>query len=64
MLLDQCGFTETDVPNQAGKCFVVTGANAGVGFEISRVLAARARECCWAVASRAGPMRRLRASSG
>ncbi|MBB3812005.1 NAD(P)-dependent dehydrogenase (short-subunit alcohol dehydrogenase family) [Xanthomonas arboricola] len=41
MLLDQSGFTETDVPNQAGKCFVVTGANAGVGFEISRVLAAR-----------------------
>ncbi|MBB5767384.1 oxidoreductase [Xanthomonas euroxanthea] len=40
MLLDQSGFTETDVPNQAGKCFVVTGANAGVGFEISRVLAA------------------------
>ncbi|NJC36679.1 NAD(P)-dependent dehydrogenase (short-subunit alcohol dehydrogenase family) [Xanthomonas arboricola] len=41
MLLDQSGFTETDVPNQAGKCFIVTGANAGVGFEISRVLAAR-----------------------
>ncbi|NIK39627.1 NAD(P)-dependent dehydrogenase (short-subunit alcohol dehydrogenase family) [Xanthomonas arboricola] len=41
MLLDQSGFTETDVPNQAGKCFIVTGANAGVGFEITRVLAAR-----------------------
>ena len=35
------GFTETDVPDQSGKCFIVTGANAGVGFEVSRVLAAR-----------------------
>lgn len=35
------GFTETDVPDQSGKCFIVTGANAGVGFELSRVLAAR-----------------------
>ncbi|WP_115045311.1 oxidoreductase [Xanthomonas arboricola] len=41
MLLDRRGFTETDVPDQAGKCFIVTGANAGVGFELSRVLAAR-----------------------
>ncbi|RMR07882.1 oxidoreductase [Pseudomonas syringae group genomosp. 7] len=37
----QKGFTETDVPEQSGKCFVVTGANAGVGFETARVLAAR-----------------------
>src|SRR5436190_6691428 len=35
------GFTEADVPDQSGKCFIVTGANAGVGFEIARVLAAR-----------------------
>ena len=34
------GFTEADVPNQTGKSFIVTGANAGVGFEIARVLAA------------------------
>ena len=38
---DHKGFTETDVPDQSGKCFIVTGANAGVGFELSRVLAAR-----------------------
>lgn len=35
------GFTEADVAQQAGKSFIVTGANAGVGFEIARVLAAR-----------------------
>lgn len=35
------GFTEADVPDQSGKTFIVTGANAGVGFEIARVLAAR-----------------------
>jgi NAD(P)-dependent dehydrogenase (short-subunit alcohol dehydrogenase family) len=35
------GFTEADVPDQSGKCFVVTGANTGLGFEVSRVLAAR-----------------------
>jgi NAD(P)-dependent dehydrogenase (short-subunit alcohol dehydrogenase family) len=35
------GFTEANVPDLRGKCFVVTGANAGVGFEIARVLAAR-----------------------
>jgi NAD(P)-dependent dehydrogenase (short-subunit alcohol dehydrogenase family) len=35
------GFIEANVPNQTGKSFIVTGANAGVGFEIARVLAAR-----------------------
>ncbi|WP_454797076.1 oxidoreductase [Novosphingobium lindaniclasticum] len=35
------GFTAADVPGQAGKCFLVTGANTGLGFETTRVLAAR-----------------------
>ena len=35
------GFTDADVSDQSGKCFIVTGANAGIGFEASRVLAAR-----------------------
>ncbi|MEI9947902.1 MAG: oxidoreductase [Pseudomonadota bacterium] len=35
------GFTEVDVVDQSGKCFLVTGANSGLGFEATRVLAAR-----------------------
>ncbi|MBD8575737.1 SDR family NAD(P)-dependent oxidoreductase [Pseudomonas syringae] len=35
------GFIDTDVPDQSGKCFIVTGANTGLGYEITRVLAAR-----------------------
>jgi NAD(P)-dependent dehydrogenase (short-subunit alcohol dehydrogenase family) len=35
------GFTDADVPDQSGKAFLVTGANAGIGFEIARALAAR-----------------------
>jgi len=35
------GFSENDVIDQSGKTFVVTGANSGLGFEITRVLAAR-----------------------
>lgn len=35
------GFTAADVPSQDGKCFVITGANAGIGFEAAKVLAAK-----------------------
>ena len=35
------GFTAADVPSQEGKCFIVTGANAGIGFETAKVLAAK-----------------------
>ncbi len=35
------GFTDADVSDQSGKCFIVTGANTGIGFEVSRVLASR-----------------------
>src|SRR3546814_11975668 len=35
------GFTADDVPAQAGRSFLVTGANAGIGFEVSKILAAR-----------------------
>lgn len=35
------GFTAKDVPDQSGRCFMVTGANTGLGFETSKVLASR-----------------------
>ena len=35
------GFAASDVPAQDGKTFLVTGANAGIGFETAKVLAAR-----------------------
>ncbi|MDR6835026.1 MULTISPECIES: oxidoreductase [unclassified Sphingopyxis] len=35
------GFTADDVSAQTGRIFLVTGANAGIGFETTKVLAAR-----------------------
>ncbi len=35
------GFTDDDVTQQAGKTFLVTGANTGIGFETSKALAAK-----------------------
>jgi len=35
------GFTADDVSVQTGRTFLVTGANAGIGFEVSKILAAR-----------------------
>ena len=34
-------FTAADVPDQSGKCFIVTGANTGIGFEAAKVLAGK-----------------------
>ncbi len=35
------GFTGTDLPDQSGKCFIVTGANTGIGFEAAKALAGK-----------------------
>ncbi|KAJ5634028.1 Short-chain dehydrogenase/reductase SDR [Penicillium herquei] len=32
------GFTEKDIPSQKGRVFIVTGGNAGVGFELCKIL--------------------------
>ncbi len=32
------GFSAADVPDQHGKCFIITGANAGIGLEAAKVL--------------------------
>ena len=35
------GFTEADIPEQAGKTFFITGANTGIGYEAARAIAMR-----------------------
>jgi NAD(P)-dependent dehydrogenase (short-subunit alcohol dehydrogenase family) len=47
------GFTDKDVPSQAGKCIVVTGANTGIGFAAAEVLAARGARMLLACRSKA-----------
>ncbi len=47
------GFTADNVPDLAGKVFVVTGANTGLGFETAKVLAARGGEVVMACRSEA-----------
>jgi len=34
-------FTAADVPDQTGRCFIVTGANTGIGYEAAKILAAK-----------------------
>jgi len=35
------GWIEANIPAQDGKLFLVTGANSGLGYEVSRALAHR-----------------------
>lgn len=46
-------FTAADVPDQSGKCFIVTGANTGIGFEAARVLAGKGARVLLACRSKA-----------
>ena len=39
--MNKRGFTDANVPDQSGRCFMVTGANTGLGFETAQVLASR-----------------------
>ena len=47
------GFTAKDVHDQSGRCFMVTGANTGIGFEAVKVLAARGGRVLLACRNRA-----------
>lgn len=60
------GFTAADVTDQSGKCFVVTGANTGLGFETARVLASRGARivlACRDAAKANDAMNRIRAET-
>lgn len=39
--MDRRGFTDADVPDQSGRCIMITGANTGLGFETARILASK-----------------------
>ncbi|CAG8192043.1 unnamed protein product [Penicillium nalgiovense] len=34
----KAAFTEKELPSQKGRVFIVTGGNAGVGFELCKIL--------------------------
>lgn len=47
--MSERGWTASDVPDQTGKTIVITGANSGIGWEASRVLAQRGARLVMAV---------------
>ena len=49
LAMKEPGWTTADVPDQTGKTFVVTGANSGIGFAASQVLAERRARLVMAV---------------
>jgi len=49
LAMSEDGWTAANVPDQSGKTMVITGANSGIGFEASRVLAQRGARLVMAV---------------
>lgn len=49
LVMSEDGWTAVDVPDQSGKTIVITGANSGIGWEASRVLAQRGARLVMAV---------------
>jgi NAD(P)-dependent dehydrogenase (short-subunit alcohol dehydrogenase family) len=59
---DVMAFTEWDIPDQSGRVIAVTGANTGLGFQVSRLLATRGAQVLMACRSRdkaEGAMQRI-----
>jgi NAD(P)-dependent dehydrogenase (short-subunit alcohol dehydrogenase family) len=47
-------WTTADIPDQTGRAFLITGANAGIGYHQALHWPPRERRCGWEVASRSG----------
>lgn len=49
-------FTEKEVPSQAGRVFIVTGGNSGVGYELCKILYGKGATVYMTTRSKASPL--------